>query len=108
MSKNRWKGSEPSGVDLEQALRSFEEDCGCSAQVTVKKTLGEGRDLYICAEAYTITNGVKIGVARYNQGWTEGGRGLDACMMLALHHLYEKAYELAHAGGYQKTYKGRV
>ena len=99
MSSRRWKGAAVCEEDIHQALQAIQQECGCSCRVwySISNDPYHTR-LKVCAEAYTESEGVRIGVARYEDVWSSGHtRSLLGVMLLALHHVYQRAYELAHA-----------
>lgn len=98
MASNRWKSPAPSGEDVAFCIKGILDDCNCQVRVIIRVSSLQSDALEIVAESFTVTNGVKVGVARYQNEWVPGGASLDARLMLALHHLYERTYDLAHIG----------
>lgn len=105
MAQNRWKSAAPCGEDVRYCIKGIEQDCGVKVRITMRAHPLSFEALEIVVESYTETAGVRIGVARYQNEWVPGGRSLDAVLMLALHHLYERTYELANIGS-NRTHSG--
>lgn len=105
MSHNRWKSAAPQGEDVRYCIKGIADDCGCGVLIKIRAHPLSYDALEIVVESFTEQNGVKVGVARYQNEWVPGGASLDARLMLALHHLYERTYELAHIGS-SRTHSG--
>ena len=99
MSSRRYKGSAVTEEDIHIALKAIWEDCGCKARVWISIASDPYHvRLLVNAEAYTETEGVRVGVSRREEVWSQShSRSLFGVVLLALHHVYQDAWTKAHA-----------
>lgn len=104
MSSKRWKGSQPVEEDIVRALSAFDLDLGLRARVVLTPGL-RTETLDISVQSFRGSGSASVGVARYETLWTPGSRSAYGSMLLAIHHVYQTSYSLAHSEDYPHKIK---
>jgi len=93
----KYVSSPANGADVVQGLVSLRKDSGCEARITVALAQDE-KSLLCTVETYT-DHGSRIGVAREQVVWVEGGLPLVGTILTGLFKAYARSSELAHGDG---------